>query len=528
MADENSKPFPPPVRPGVLATVTKNAFANLARIGATWVVLLFLPPLLVRVLDKPAYATWVLILQIAAYVLLVDNGIQSAIGRFASRADQSNDRGAMQETLSNAALILLIAALIAAAATLLCSWQLDRIFTGIPSAIVAAAQKALIVIGLSLALSLPFSTFAGAFLGLQRNEVNALAAGAGKLLGAAGAAWAAWRHQGLFVMALWIAAGNVLQSLIFFAASLRRGLHRFLHREYISGPAMRQFVRFCSAMFATQLGSLLITGMDMPVVAAFDFHAAAYYAVAATASSMLAAPQGAIVNPLIPVAAGMSDVRAPQGMGETLIRSTRYANAVLCLLTLPLLFAMYPFLRLWVGSDYAVHALPLALILIVAQFVRLTLVSYAAIGFAAGQQERMLISPLGEGVVNLGCSVLGAIELGALGVALGTLIGAFVGVALHFVNSMPRTDSMRFSRRRLLIVGIARPVACCLPALVFLLLLVPRAGIPASLALVAIGETVAAIMIWKGNFSSDERMELKALARRIFANCFRLAKAEAQ
>jgi O-antigen/teichoic acid export membrane protein len=528
MTDEIEKPAPPAPRAGVLATVAKNSVANLARTGLSWLVVLLLPPLLVRVLDKPTYATWVLILQIGAYVALVDSGIQSAVGRFVARAEGLQDRHYMGRMLTSAALTLLAAALVAALATVICSWQLAHLFHGIPPAVVPMARAALLVIGLSLAISLPFSTFAGAFLGFQMNQVNTLAGSLGKLAGAAGAAWAAWRHQGLLVMALWIGFGNLLQSAIYFIAWKRLRLRGLLHKALVTAAAIREFSTFCAAVFATQFASLLITGMDIPVVAAFDFHAAAYYAVAATASNMLGVPQAAIVGNLIPVASGISAVHTPERLGQVLIRTTRYATAILCLITLPLLFAMFPFLRLWVGMDYAVHALPLALILIVAQFIRLTLMPYAAIGFGAGQQQRMLISPLGEGIVNLGCSILGVLWLGAIGVALGTLIGACVGDFLHFVNSMPRTDSMAFSRRQLVLTGIARPMACCLPSLLLLLAAlrwIP--AIPLQLAVIAIGETLAAIIVWKANFHPEERREMIGLAKKMFSYCLGLARAGA-
>jgi O-antigen/teichoic acid export membrane protein len=230
--------------------------------------------------------------------------------------------------------------------------------------------------------------------------------------------------------------------------------------------------------------------------------------VASTASSMLAAPQAAVVTTLIPVASGLSATESPERLGQIVIKTTRYANAVLCLITLPLLFALYPFLRLWVGLDYARHALPLGIILIVAQFIRLTLMPYAAIGFGTGQQQRMLISPLGEGVFNLICSVAGAWLWGALGVALGTLAGVFVGVFLHFVNSMPRTDTMVFSRRGLAISGIGRPFACCLPSLFVLLAFHGMGSILAQMSLVAAAELAAAAILWMANFDAGERRQL--------------------
>lgn len=484
--------------------------------SASWIVVLLLPPLLVRVLDKPTYATWVLILQLGAYVTLVDTGLQSAIGRFVARAEELRDRRSMGHALSSAGLILMVAAVVAAGVTLICSSQLNHLFHGIPGSIARGARESMLVIGVSLAISLPFSTFAGAFLGLQMNHVNAVAGGVGKLAGAAGAAWAAWHRQGLLAMSLWIGGGNLVQSAIYLAWWQRLRIQGMLRRAFMTNAAVREFSRFCAAMFAVQLASLLITGMDMPVVAAFDFRAAAYYAVAATVSNMLIVPHSAIVTTLVPVASGLSATEPPERLGQIVIKTTRYASAILCLLTLPLLFALYPFLHLWVGADYAQHALPLAMVLIVAQFIRLTLLPYASIGFGAGQQERMLVSPLVEGLVNLACSVAGAWLWGALGVAVGTLIGALVGALLHFINSMPRTDSLRFSRQSLLFSGIMRPAACCVPALLLMAWALRKiSAMPEELGFAAIGELLAAIMLWRANFSRDERGEMVALAKRM-------------
>ena len=187
----------------VIATVAKNSLANLAKLGTSWLIVLFLPPLLVRVLNKPTYATWVLILQLGAYITIFDGGIQSAIGRFVARAHSLEDDRYMGQTLSSAGLIMLLAGAATALLTIIVSWQLHHIFHGIPASTEQDARKALLVVGISLALSLPFSTLAGVFLGLQMNQVNALAASIGKFAGAAGAAWAAYHRQGLYVMTIW-------------------------------------------------------------------------------------------------------------------------------------------------------------------------------------------------------------------------------------------------------------------------------------------------------------------------------------
>ena len=515
MLNETAHQSPGKRESSVLGILAKNSFANLAKMAALSVTVFLLPPLLVRVLDKSVYATWVLILQVGTYVALFDGSIQSAISRFTGLSRGRNDDRYLAEILSSAGLVMTGAAVITAILTLLGSWQLGLLFPGIPAPIRVDAQRALLIFGISLALSLPFSTLAGAFLGLQMNTVNAVAGSLGRILGAAGAAWAAYRHQSLVTMAIWTAAGYLLQSLLYLLAWLKLSLRHAIHLAHITGAALREFIGFCLALFATQLSGLLIMGLDIPIVAAFDFRSAGYYAVAATVSTMLSVPQAAVVNTLMPVAAGISATADPQRLGSLLIKATRYSSAILCLIMLPLLLGMRPFLHLWVGADYAAHAFPMAMLLVVAQFIRLALLPYAAFGFAAGQLSRMLISPLGEGVVNLLCSLAGAYYFGAVGVALGTLIGAVAGVALHFFNSMPRTDRLGFNRRELAVVGIVRPMICCLPAL--LLGMIALGHAPNRLtqgALVGGVELLAFAALWKLNFNSTERDQIAGLVLR--------------
>ena len=127
----------------------------------------------------------------------------------------------------------------------------------------------------------------------------------------------------------------------------------------------------------------------------------------------------------------------------------------------------------------------------------------------------MLLSPLGEGVVNLLCSLVGARYLGALGVALGTLVGACVGVLLHFTNSMPRTDEMKFARWELGVTGILKPILSCLPTFLIVFLLASHISSPFTLAiLISGGELLAFLFLWRVNFDTRERNEIVSLVLR--------------
>ena len=63
-------------------------------------VALVLPPLLVHRLTPAEYSAWVLILQCAAYVNLLDLGLQTAVGKYIAAHDALSDRSATEKILS--------------------------------------------------------------------------------------------------------------------------------------------------------------------------------------------------------------------------------------------------------------------------------------------------------------------------------------------------------------------------------------------------------------------------------------------
>jgi O-antigen/teichoic acid export membrane protein len=505
-----------------LALLAKNSVANLLRNGTSWLIVLIVPPLLVRLLNHASYATWMLVLQIGAYATLFDGGLQLAIGRFVARAEHAEDPNYLGQVLSSAAALLGVTA---AVICILVGWialDLNKLFPSIPKEIVPQARMALLLVVGSLGLAMPTSALAGLCLGLEKNEINAAAVSVSKLVGAAGTLWAAFHHQGLTRMALWTAVGTFMQPLIYLVATRATGAVLYFKLRLVSLRMAEQFGKFCAAMFASQFSSLLISGLDLPIVAAFDFRNAGFYALATTASNLLIAPFGAVLFTLVPLMSSMSAGEPASRMGQVLLRTTRIATALLMLVAVPLMLGMPVLLRLWVGGDYAQHTLVFAEILIAANLVRLTLLPYAVIGFSAGEQSRMLASPIIEAIVNLLCSLLLVRAIGAEGVAIGTLIGAFVGVALHFAVSMPHTRSMTFSRTALFWQGIVRPIGWALAPSILLAVCLHYFTVPvAQILLLAASVAALGAIFWFWHLDADERILILGASARLLPSRLR-------
>src|SRR5207244_4520329 len=96
-----------------------------------------------------------------------------------------------------------------------------------------------------------------------------------------------------------------------------------------------------------------------------------------------------------------------QKLGALLVSSTRYGMFILLAMALPLMLAGKWILHLWVGPAYAAGGLAIMQVLVLANVVRLSALPYATLLLGTGQQKKVILSPLAEGVTNLVASIAG-------------------------------------------------------------------------------------------------------------------------
>jgi O-antigen/teichoic acid export membrane protein len=231
----------------------------------------------------------------------------------------------------------------------------------------------------------------------------------------------------------------------------------------------------------------------------------------------------AVLNPLMPASSALSTHRSAVQMGELVAKVTRYSTLILLLTGLPLIVFGYPILRLWVGEQYALHTLPYLRILVAANIIRNLCAPYATMIVATDRQSAAIAAAVSEAVVNLGSSIYFASRFGAIGVAIGTVIGAFVSVGLHFGVTMRFTHrTLAISRLQLFIKGMLRPAIIAIPSLLILPLCWSRARAAANVPLMLAWCVSTVIVAWYGGFSLDDRSEAIRIFRSRFLEPLRL------
>jgi O-antigen/teichoic acid export membrane protein len=422
-------------------------------------------------MPSAAYSLWILVLQTAGYIAYLDFGLQTAVGRYVAYANERQDAQQRDAVFSTAFAGLALAGLVSLALLPIAVWAVPLVFPRVPPALISEMRWSLVIVGSSLAIGLPASAWSGVFVGLQRYEIPALTVGLTRALAAIGLVAVALAGKSIVVMSLVMAASNLLLYTAQYAFLRRVAPEIHFEPQQVSRSTAHMLYGYCFGLTVMAFSVLLVTGFDLVLVARFDFGAVTAYSVAASLITFLSGLLYAVLNVIMPHAATLHARQDAQGLGELMIAATRVSVVLLLLSGIPLLIYSAPILRVWIGSQFVETGRPILIVLVVANIVRLIGASYSIVLIAAGQQRYIKISPLSEGISNFAASLVLGSRFGAIGVALGTLIGSFVGFAAHLLYSMPRTHrAIDFDRYQYLLSGVVIPALWTTPLLLLAVL----------------------------------------------------------
>jgi O-antigen/teichoic acid export membrane protein len=480
-------------------------------------VALVLPPLLVHRMTPPEYSAWVLILQCSAYVNLLDLGLQAAISKYVAEFNAAGDRAACGRILSSSFMVLCICASIGVVVIAIVTWKVPELFVQMPPALIGNLRMGILVVGLSAVLALPFGAFLAAFTGLQNYGFPTVLAMSSKILSTALLAGLLLMHGTLMQLVWVIAAFNLVTALGQVVGWRRFAKERvgFSFTMVDSAWAWR-LVKYGSTFSIWTAAMLFVSGLDVVIVGHFDYHNTGYYGIATAATNFMLALIGSLFSPLIPAVSSLQSERTPGQIGEMAVKATRYCALLICFTGLPFLFGAYPILKLWVGGNYASHSALFLEVLVLGNGIRMLGYPYALIVLATGQQYLATFAAVAEAAVNISVSIYLAQRVGAVGVAIGTLVGAFVSVGVHIVVTMKLTRATALiSRPHLLLEGLLRPVSCLIPSLFLLPYWKTATMLAASPLWIATWFLATLAIAWFIGLRSRERQGLKVVFSRL-------------
>jgi O-antigen/teichoic acid export membrane protein len=480
-------------------------------------VALVLPPLLVHRLAPAEYSAWVLILQCSAYVNLLDLGLQTAIGKFVAEYDALGDRTIGSQILSSSFAILCVSAMVGALGIAVITWRVPQLFHQTPPALVGDLREGILIIGLSAVFALPFGAFLAVFTGLQRYGFPTALALISKIFSSAALAGLLLMH-GTLIQLVWVMATfNVVTAVGQFFGWKRYAKERVgFSWTLVDREVALRLIRYGGVLSIWAVAGLLISGLDMVIVGHYDYKDTGYYGIASAVTNFIVLVIGSLFGPLVPAVSSLQSGRTSSQMGELTIKMTRYCALLLCLVGLPFVFGAYPLLKLWVGHDYAIRSALFLQILVLGNAIRQLGYPYSIVAIATGKQQLATIAGVGEAIVNMCVSIYLVQRIGAVGVAIGTLVGAFVSLGLHLFVSMKFTYStISMPRRRLILVGFLQPLSCVVPSILLLPFWKGSSMLPASVPLIVIWCVATSAIGWLVGLTSAERDGFKSVIQRL-------------
>jgi O-antigen/teichoic acid export membrane protein len=421
-----------------------NSLANVISGGSAAVFNLAMPALLARHLTRSEFSAWGLSLQIVAYVGLLGIGLQTAVAKHIAHAEECQSRGSSLATIRAASNIsrscMVLGLVLSLAVAVSCEW----LFPTIPQDVLGEARWTLAMIGTAAALQLLSLVPMGIFQGLHTNTRFAVAQVAVRIAGVVLVGIGAQLDLGMPALAALLAT-----SMAALTPLMWMSVHRYQPGMMAFSPLAldiakrRRLLDDCLTLTVWGISMLIVNTAGMMVVARVAFEQTGAYSIAVTAATVLSGLIGAVMSPLLTHSVAVYAIPGRRTLLEPLlVRTTLLCGLGLAAIFLLLVLIHRPLLSAWVGADLASDsALPL-LTLVGAHALRNVVAPYALMLVATGLNRRALWSGVAEGLCNLAATLYLGQRFGVFGVALGTLVGAVVGVIGTLLFNVPRTPEL--------------------------------------------------------------------------------------
>ncbi len=408
----------PARRPSLAASVAANWVGFAAQLVAAF----FMSPILVHGLGDHRYGIWALLDSVLAYLTLFDLGVAASVVRYVARFEVVRDDGALNRVFSTSLCIFAAAGLVVLALTLGVAFAALGLL-GVPENLADDARRALVLLGLNLAVGLPLNVFPAVLDGLGRYPAKTAIRTVGLALrclvvfflvrNGTSLAQLAAVMLGFSIaenLAMARAARHYLPQLRFAPAFVDRATFRL-----IRGYSLDALLAMVAGRVSFQTDAIVIGRWLPPQFITF-------FALGARLVEYAKDSLRVATSVLTPAVSALEARGDHAGIRTVLLDSTRYVLWLILPAQLGLVLLGKPFLALWMGPDYAVSSYPTLAILAAPLSLAVSQSVSARILYGSGRLRWFARVALGEAVVNLALSVALVGPLGIEGVALGTAI----------------------------------------------------------------------------------------------------------
>ncbi len=413
--------------------LTRNAIWNWSTFALNALIVYFLSPYIVHQLGNEAYGIWAIVMTMTGYFGFADFGIRPAIVHFIAKHDALKAPDEVNRFVNTAFTTFAAGGVVVLLGSIAASQVLPAAF-GVPAALQSDAAWAVVVTGLTLALTMPPNAFSAVLIGRQRFDVTCKVDLFCTIIRTAAVVFVLHQGYGLIGLAL----ANLLTELV---EMTWKSIHAFRLTSWLRfAPKLADWKRGRSLLAFGGLNIVVAVAMQLTydtdawvIGACLTLPMVTFFALPAKLAVYTRSMLWQIGRVLTPA---IGALEAEKGRSSPEIRSLLRASARgMLLISAPvlvyLMFMGGAFLERWLGSSaYREYGeLPL---LIMALGAAAPIASFPLVATHYGTNRMRSLAGFSalEGGLNLALSLLLVYPYGIAGVALGTAIPGFL---VHFV-----------------------------------------------------------------------------------------------
>ncbi len=452
-----------------LFKIGKNVFSNWLGYVVNIAVSFFMAPFMVHSLGSAGYGIWVLVGSLTGYLGVLDMGLRPAIVKFVARYRSLGDDLMVNRVVNTILVILTIVAAFVVVASLVISY-FSLEFFNIPTEYQNEFRLVIIIVGINVAASFPFSVFSALLAAIERFDlVNAVQI-VTFLARAVLLVVFLKLDGGLIAVGVIVLAAGMAEFLIKAKLSFRLFPTLELNRHLADRETFQMVANFSVYAFIINIASRMTLQSSAVVLGVMlSAEAITMFSIGSTMIDYLLAMVSYMSTTLLPMASAFDAQRDFEKLRRLLVVGTKYCVAVILPVSFAYLILGETFINIWMGPQYGPTSARVLAILTVGYFGFLSQFVANVIFIGLGKLKYIAYMNIGLAILTLVLSVILVKWLGLYGSAIGTSIALFVSGSIVFPIYICRT--VKQNLLDYVIKSYLRPFVLSLPFLVAIIAL---------------------------------------------------------
>jgi O-antigen/teichoic acid export membrane protein len=450
-----------------LFRVGRNVFSNWIAYVVNIVVSFFLAPFMVHSLGDTAYGIWVLVGSLTGYLGVLDLGLRPAVVRYVAGYKAVGDNLMVNRVVNTILVILsVVAAIVILVSLIVCFFSLDLF--KVPSEFHEEFRLIILIIGLNVAVSFPFSVLGSLLAAAERYDLGNAVQVSVFLLRAIFLVIVLKLGGGLVAVGLVVLVASIVDFAFKTKISFRLFPALQLGWKMASRETFKLIRNFSGYAFVINIASRVTLQSNALVIGSMlSAEAITFFSIGSTMVDYLLSLVAYMSNTVLPLASVYDKQKNFEKLRQLLILGTSYCVIVILPISYVFIVLGEAFINLWMGTSYGPTSSAVLTILTIGYFGFLSQSVANVIFVGLGKLRNLAILNVTLAAANILLGIILIKHYDVYGSALGTAITLIISHSIIYPIYICRTVQLNLFKY--LLKSYLWPIMVSLPFLAIVL-----------------------------------------------------------